>query len=341
MIRSSLISLTLFVTCLSGCSSNSGEGSTHQGASTFNPPATLDGYTRLTAATIKDIPAGGDVTYCQYVMAPFDHDVDVLAMVGYQSQFGHHAAAFTYTPQPGEVPGSTFPCMANDFGTAGVTSDGGGAALPALGSFLGAAGGPSGAPPVTLPEGVGLRLKKGGGIMLNLHYINTGDASINGDAVVDLKFADPDPSRQLAALLINVNLGIDLPPGHLTSSSVDCVAQSDVKIIMMSNHMHEWGASATTDVLPAGGGAAQMLRDDKTWSPDMTSNPTFSSWPIGTPFVLHTGDTLRTTCNWNNTTANTIKFPREMCVGVGFALATGNNPSAPMCVAGAWNPNGL
>ena len=37
-----------------------------------------------------------DVTYCQYIMAPFDRDMDVLDVGGYQSGFGHHAVAFSY-----------------------------------------------------------------------------------------------------------------------------------------------------------------------------------------------------------------------------------------------------
>jgi len=30
-------------------------------------------------------------------MAPFDHDVDVVDVQGYQSTGGHHAVAFSYT----------------------------------------------------------------------------------------------------------------------------------------------------------------------------------------------------------------------------------------------------
>ena len=40
-------------------------------------------------------------------------------------------------------------------------------------------------------------------------------------------------------------------------------------------------------------------------------------------------ETIRTSCTWDNTTSSDIKFPREMCFGVGFALATGTNPTAP------------
>ena len=68
----------------------------------------------------------------------------------------------------------------------------------------------------------------------------------------------------------------------------------------------------------------------------MQFNPTFSRWTVDAPFVIHTGDTIRTTCNWDNSTAGALKFPREMCLGVGFALATGANPTAPICAGGTW-----
>ena len=340
--QSSCISSAIIALALFGCGSDHGGVGTSSSAETFNPPPPLDGYTRLVAATIHDVPPAGDITYCQYAMAPFDHDVDVLAMNGYQSKYGHHAAAFTYTPQAGEQPGASFPCMGTEFGASGTGDGGADAHSLSMGAFLGAVGGAGGGtPPVTLPEGVALRLKKGSGIMLNLHYLNTGEEAIDGNAVLDLKFADPDPSRKLAAMFINLNLGFDLPASTNTTSSIDCVAQSEVQIIMMSNHMHEFGTSASTEVHRAGGGAVDGLRADPTWSSDMSFNPTFARWPVDAPFLLHTGDTVRTTCNWNNTTAKAIQFPREMCVGVGFALTTGENPTAPICTNGTWVPQGL
>ncbi len=73
----------------------------------------------------------------------------------------------------------------------------------------------------------------------------------------------------------------------------------------------------------------------------MVNAPTFSRWTTDSPFVLHVGDTIRTTCGWNNTTTDTIAFPREMCISAGFALATGDNPKAPACFNGAWISQGI
>jgi hypothetical protein len=256
---------------------------------------------------------------------------------GYQSKGGHHAVAFSYTPAAGEEPGSSFPCMGTEFssGVDGGAAAGGG--LAGMGTFLGGVGGEGGGKPSSsLPEGVAFRLKAGSGIMLNVHYLNTTETAFDGDAVVDFQFADPDPTRKIASLFINLNVGFELAPSAPTTSTIDCVAGSDVQILMMSNHMHDYGTSATTSLIPAGSTDVQILHEDKTWTFDMQFNPNYTKWPVDAPLVIHSGDTLRTTCNWDNSTDSPVKFPREMCLGVGFALTSGDKPSAPVCVMGNW-----
>jgi len=337
--RSLLLPLCLLSVC--ACGSTGGDPASSTSESSFSPPAVEQGYTRITAKTVQGVKPGEDVTYCQYVMAPLDHDVDVLSVGGYQSKFGHHAVAMTYKPQDGEQPGSSFPCMGTEFNAGGPDGGAPNGGSLSQGTFLGGAGGEQGGKSASsLPDGVAVRLPKGYGVMLNLHYINTGDVPIDGDAVVDLQFADPDPSRKLAALFVNLNIGFQLPPMAPTTSTVDCVAKSDVSLIMMSNHMHEWGTSVSSQVIHADG-SVEDLHDDPSWSFDMQFNPVYSRWPVEAPFVLKAGDTLRTTCNWNNTTSNPLQFPREMCLGVGFALVSADKPTAPSCAQGTWMDSGM
>jgi hypothetical protein len=308
----------------------------------FNPPALLDGYIRLRAQTIPGITPGTDTTHCQYVMAPLDRDMDILDVLGAQSPGGHHAVAFSYTPSATDTVGMEVKCMmdSTEF-NAGIPSSGsaGGSGATSAqgltgGAFLGAVG-PQGRG-AKLPNGVAFRLKQGDGIVLNLHYINASAMTINGDAYMDLKLAEVDPNRLIAALFVNINGGFKLPPSMQTDSSIDCVAKSDVNIIMMANHMHEYGTHATTSVVHADTGAVEVLRDDPVWTSDMVNNPTYATWDATNPFVLHTGDTIRTSCSWNNSTADVINFPREMCISAGFALTMGANPTAPACFNGTW-----
>jgi len=330
-------------------SSGSGKGSTTSPApaptmstGAFNPPKLLDGYIRLQANTIADIPAGADVTHCQYAMAPLDRDMDIMDVQGTQSAFGHHAVAFSYTPSATDTVGSEVKCMmdstefnsgAMSTGTAGG-SNGNSAQSITGGAFLGAVG-PKGRG-VTLPNGVAFRMKQGEGIMLNLHYINPSGMSVRGDAYMDLKLVEVDPNRLVAAMFVNINGGFKLMPWGQTDSSVDCVAKSDVNFIMIANHMHEYGTRATTEVVHGDTGMVEVLRDDPTWDGEMVNNPTYARWDAQSPFVLHVGDTIRTSCSWSNPTADAIKSPREMCITAGFALAMGNNPKAPACFNGSW-----
>jgi hypothetical protein len=312
-----------------GCGSDPDSSTTNTSASLFDPPAAPEGYTRIRAQTIHDVKPGGDVTYCQYIMAPFDRDMDVLDVSGYQSEFGHHAVALSYPDDGSLQVGDSIQCMGAEF-TADPNSAGTGG-----GTFLGGIAGPGGEGQ-TLPEGVAFRLPKGNGILLNVHYLNTGTQTTDGDAVLDVKFAEIDPNRHIAAMFLNMNMSFDLAPSSRTTSSIDCVAQSDVQILMMTNHMHEYGANAKTEVVRADTGAIEVLRDDPMWEYEMQFNIQYTRWTVEQPFVLRAGDTIRTSCEWNNTTTEALAFPREMCIGVGFALATGENPTAPACIGGTW-----
>ena len=329
------------VLCLTACGSGDGTQSpsgSPAGNGAFTPPALEAGYTRLLAKTVTDIAPGADVTHCQYVMAPVDHDTDVLDVTGGQSTYGHHAVAFSYVPSDGQEVGAELPCMMgnNEFTSSGMGTNN----LTGAGTFLGGAG-PVAGRVAALPEGVAFRMKKGEGVVLNLHYINTSSAPVSGDAYLDLKLADANPNQLIGALFVSVNGSFSIPPDAEADSNVDCVAQSDVNVIMMSNHMHEYGIHATTQVTRGDTGAVEVLHDDPTWNADMVNNPTFSRWSVDSPFVLHTGDTMKTSCSWNNTTANTLGFPREMCISAGFALASGDTPKAPACFNGTWVAQGI
>jgi len=331
---------------LPACGSSDGSGAketkaptdTSVSGSVFNPGPVEEGYQRFAAQTVKDLEPGGDVTYCQYVMAGSDHDVDIMDVTGLQSAWGHHAIAFAYNDDGTQELDKSVPCMGSEFNS-GEGLDPSAASTESLnvGSFLGGIAGKGGRS-VPLPEGVAFRLKKGQGIMMNVHYINTGTKTVDADSVIDVKFAEPDPKRIIAAMFVNVDLDINVQPDARGDSTVECKAGSDVQLLMMTNHMHEFGTSATTEIFRGGSGSPEMVHEDPTWTYEMQFNADYSRWTPEAPFLIHAGDTLRTTCHWANTRTDTLTFPREMCVGVGFALATGENPHAPGCIAGSWMP---
>lgn len=91
----------------------------------------------------------------------------------------------------------------------------------------------------------------------------------------------------------------------------------------------------------AGSTTPETLHADPTWAYDMQFNFVYTKWESAAPYVIHAGDTIRTNCSWDNTTTSAVQFPREMCVGLGLALVSPDNPRAPGCLNGAWQSDFL
>jgi hypothetical protein len=294
-----------------------------QDAGTMAPrsgfPARVPGYTRIVAPVVADLQPGDDRMECQYVLAPFDRDMDVLDVTGYQSKYGHHVVAYA---TPSDVPiGTSRHCEGED---------------NLARAFLGGVGGEAGGA-VNLPKGVAFRLAKGSGIMLNTHFINLGQEVIDGESVLDVKFAEADPSRTIAAMFVNINVAFKVPAMATGFADPECVLPRGMQIIMFSNHMHGLGTTVFSELRRATGGAAEMLRNDDTWSYEMQFKPEFNRWDPAVPLEVKAGDTVHTHCEWTNTTDKEVAFPDEMCAGIGLFLADASAPiTAPVCLNGTW-----
>lgn len=304
---------------LIACGSSGGAPSPSGTAtSEFAPPPAPEGYTRITAPVIDGIGPAGDVLRCQYVLAPFDRDVDVLDIQGYQSQGGHHAIA--YAVKNSAPLGTSRECNAEDNTN--------------IGGFLGGIGGDGGGK-ATLPDGVVFRLTQGSSVMLNTHFLNTSSNTVDGYTVLDIKFDEVDPSRKVASIFVNVTMDFTVAP--LTTSSVDatCTVPHDLQFLSFTNHMHSYGVRSETVLMHPSDTTGETVHTDPTWTPEMQFNPIFTNWTLDAPYLVKQGDTLRTHCEWDNSTSNAITFPDEMCVSFGFFLT--NSSSSPICLAGSWS----
>ena len=317
----SLSTHILFALCLGACATDSAEPEAPAAPSgdtkeKHDFPAPESGYTRIVAPVLKALPAGADLTVCQYVQAPLDHDVDVLDVGGHQSLGGHHAVAYASTNSAAEF-GTSTPCGDVD----NITQ----------GAFLGGIGGEAGGG-VKLPPGVAFRLRKGSSIMLNTHFINPTDREIDGYSVVDFKFAEVSEERTIAAMFVNGSGTFQLAPHADTDTTATCAMTSEMKFILFTNHMHEHGASAITEILRKDG-SVELAHEDPSWTYEMQFKAVYSKWPLDEPLRVMPGDTIRTRCTWRNDTDQEVGFPREMCFGVGFFLSDGK--SAPVCLDGS------
>lgn len=268
----------------------------------FNPPALQEGFSRFVSPPLRSLKPGTDEEYCQWVALPADDDRDVLSLIGMQSRGGHHAVLYSSTNTREKV-GETHVCTEDDMVTF---------------SFLGAIGGEGMATDlVGLPQGLNFRLRKGLALVINSHYINASQAPIDGQAVVDVKFAPASPEHTVADLFANNGSGFTISPGQTGSHDVSCVLKKDLSFAMVTNHMHQYGASAMSELIRADG-THQLLVEDKNWSPEQKFNPHYVHFDLATAVHAKAGDTYHTRCTWTNTTARPLSFPTEMCAGVGF-----------------------
>jgi hypothetical protein len=289
------------------------EGSHYDYGAKFEPAAPVTGYTRFVAPVVRDIAPGADITYCQYVMAPTDKEIDILRVTGVQSAGGHHTVAFATSK---DVVGQSEECVDGEMEA----------------GFLGGTGGDGAA--IELPENTAFRLPTGSGIMLSNHFINTSDDFITGESVLDLQIVDVDPTRRVAGLFAVMSSEFDIPARGKAHTKQECVLEKDLEIFALTNHMHEYGTSASSRMIQAPGMAPRLVSDIPAWSPEMTGNPQWQMYLGEDTLKLPKGAMVDVECNWENTSASPLTFPREMCLTVGFFFA--KTATSLACNNGTW-----
>ena len=98
-------------------------------------------------------------------------------------------------------------------------------------------------------------------------------------------------------------------------AKTSCKIQQDLKLFALGGHAHEWGTHVRLTVDRAG--KNEQLYDHD-WEPHYQADPPLLYFDTNAPLELHAGDTLNVECAYQNTTDAEIRFPREMCVGLGF-----------------------
>jgi hypothetical protein len=283
----------------------------------FDPPPVAAGYTRFITPPLQNIPAGSSLEWCQWVAAPSDEVQDVLNATGMQSQFGHHVVLYAQS----EI---------EPVGTSRICTSGDTLSIQYLGG-IGGDGVSSADIASYLPPNTAFQLPKGQTLMANVHFLNTSDQPIDGQAVMDLQFVAP-AGRQIAGFFINDGDTFSIPPHATTSYDVNCPIAQDMSFFLFGNHMHNYGAAVYTELLHSDG-TSQMIMNNTYWTPDMQFNPPIAGFKPGGYLEMQQGDTLHTHCEWTGASDETITFPTEMCIGFGFNLTGG---ASIYCDDGQW-----
>ena len=260
---------------------------------------------------IIEVEAGGDVTFCTFTNVILDQPTIFRESYGAQSPQGHHAILqYTTTPQEPHT------------GSCGGAMDG-----PIL---LGGTGGKEVADEPTLPENFGVEVPAGAQLILNHHWINTSPEAVTGQAMMLARRLDPDGDTVLAGNMIMMGMGWEIPALSPYEYTTECTYGADVPYVLALGHMHEYGQNVRIDVTRADGTPENLI--DEQWTPDSATGVGGGTvYSLENPLMINTGDTVRLTCSWNNTTTEPLGFPREMCIFFGYTVDTNY-----FCANGSW-----
>lgn len=176
---------------------------------------------------------------------------------------------------------------------------------------------------LVMPDQVGLEL---GGpqtrYILQIHYNNTAnyEDALDNSGVGFCAIHEPRP--ETAGILTLGTIGINIPPGAQghevtgTCGAFDTSTWPELHVIGASPHMHEFGRGFRTEIQRASGGT-EMLTDVPIFN--FSDQRMYLYEP---EILIKPGDTLNSTCVYDNPTDQTVTFGEgtgdEMCFN--FAL---------------------
>ena len=258
------------------------------------------------------LPKGEEQMWCTN-FPPRDQDTLIVQVETYQAPGGHHAALMMIDA---DYTGSTPQRCDGSEGSVEMTQ------WRFLGSGSPAEGGVD-----KLPDGLALLLPKGKTLMVQSHYIAINGA-VDARDVVNVVTGDPAKSWTMANYWIVGDTGLHIPPGPYQTSA-DCAIDTDINVIDIRGHTHQYGVLFQLDRLSTGD---QLYH--QTDGPLMRVDPPRVRYPVDAPLKLSAGEKLRYTCGWINGAGRELTFPEEMCQGVifyypskGFVLCDGGQTS--------------
>jgi hypothetical protein len=166
-----------------------------------------------------------------------------------------------------------------------------------------------GTDPLELPDGVGLEVKAGQQLHLQLHLSNAGDETLTGETEIRVATQDTPPA-QLAEMVLAGKFNFTIPAIAQPYDVVGgCVADRDYSVFAVWPHMHELARHQKLELVRSGG--SQMLFDHPFAFGEQSY---YMQSPIA---AVHTGDEVRVTCTYFNATGQPVTWgdgqTSEMC----------------------------
>ena len=248
------------------------------------------------------IPAYSERMHC-YFLTYDGPDVAVVRGSGTQNaEFGHHVLPALSQVSTAEYPdGSVVDCTEKwvDAEPMIEVTD-----FAGEGSFS-----------FALPDGLGRKLESGQRIMLNSHHINTTDTAIEVNDRIELYVASIEEVDTFVAPFWHSPPNLYIPPGSQDISHT-CEIRRDLTFLYMMGHMHEYGVSFSVDHHRLDG-TTERIYEVLSWDAVYRDVPPVEYFDLGA-FTIKEGESVTTTCSYQNNTDSALEFPTEMCTTIGI-----------------------
>lgn len=163
------------------------------------------------------------------------------------------------------------------------------------------------------PDDVGVALPQSLYIMVQWHHYNTTRATVGDNSAAQICVVPAGSRPNTAGLTFLGTERISVPPGAKGTAFGTCINTTNqpITIIGFNPHMHTIGVNMKSEVKRAGAAAYETVFD-KSFVFDYQTN-----YILQNPIVLQPGDTIKSTCEFQNSGARNVGFGQstnqEMC----------------------------
>lgn len=166
----------------------------------------------------------------------------------------------------------------------------------------------AGANRLSLPAGVAHVLSAGTQLLVQLHLLNVTDEAITEAYALAMETTD-EPGTQPVQIGGFGSFRISLPPRQQSKVQNECNLSHSARVVALMPHMHQLATSMTFE-LGTSADDAQMIYARDPWSFDQQTIDNVD-------MMLEQGKYARVTCNYDNTTDQTVTYGEssfnEMC----------------------------
>lgn len=252
-----------------------------------------------------EVPSGEETYICVRFTVPEDLTIHAFRAL---SPPGTHHTFLSVVDAPTQ-PDGTGPCAATSGGARNIAGSG------------------VGTDDFVMPDGIGIQLKAGQQLVLNLHLFNFGDEPIRGLSGTLIQLIAADQVQHYAEGIEAGTVSLTIPPGGPHVQKGTCTMTRDVTLIAAGPHMHQMGvyerAVAHSSLM------GDVVLFDEPYSFDEQS---LELLPEQVP--MKKGDTISVDCTYQNPTDKVVSFGEstleEMCFAGIYRYPMG--PGSVICV---------